>query len=345
MTKHSNPTATPAVDPLSAAATRWLHEQLGECKPKLLFADASFRSYYRIKLAQPWMDSTSLVLMHAPPDKESLTHFVAVARHWRERGVHAPEIKSINSELGLALLEDFGEHHLSTAPPQEITAWYSLALYQLQAIRQVQQGDLPDFCRDQLPLEMQLLPVWGRHHGIVVDNQGWQALCTRLHAELLAMPQVTTHRDFHSRNLMRLGTNPAQGTIGVLDFQDACIAPVGYDLASLVFDAYIQLPQELVQRLIDHQAKALVMDSKDLTRQLNLVGLQRLLKVYGIFCRLAVRDHKRSYLACLPRISAYMVQITAALVEGGDNWVGQHQPLMAKLTTHASEIQTSRCEP
>jgi len=320
-------------EPLPSQTVSWLVGQLGEkCEPKLLFADASFRSYYRIHPPKSWRRAASLVLMYAPPQKESLQHYLQLANDWRAQEVNTPEIIAADARLGLALIEDFGDQHLASAEPRQLTDWYLIAFTQLRAIQGVNPAGLPDFMRDHFPVEMRLLPEWS---DLKIDPHSWRSLCDRLAAELALMPMLACHRDFHCRNLMRIGDAPNGGAIGVLDFQDACLGPAVYDLASLVFDAYIRLPEKLVDRLVSSQAQALGLELPDLRRQLHLVALQRLLKVYGIFCRLSKRDHKPRYLAYLPGVGASIARVGDLLLEQGERWLKPHQMLFAELASQA----------
>lgn len=295
----------------------WLANEVGFHIVKLApaSADASFRRYFRV-----WReDGSTRVVMDAPPDKEDIRPFLKVASLLQSCGVHVPHIDAVDSARGLLLLEDLGsEHYLAQLRAHaDPDALYGDALEALRRI-QVQGRDaareLPPYDRTGLEREMELMPVWfcERHLQLRLDGEdrGQIAECFDfLATEALAQPVVFVHRDYHSRNLML----SAQRNPGIVDFQDAVAGPVGYDLVSLLKDCYIDWPRERVQRWVsDYRARLLPASAlagtseQEFQRWFDLIGLQRHIKVLGIFARLWYRDGKSGYLPDLPRTLEYV---------------------------------------
>jgi N-acetylmuramate 1-kinase len=300
------------VDPRLAALTRWLAGPLGGPEFSLApaSADASFRRYFRVTRA----DGRSFIAMDAPPAHEDCAPFVRVARLLRDAGVHAPEVLAEELEQGFLMLTDLGtvtyldaldESNAGTLMRDAIAA---LVRWQ----RATRAGMLPPYDEALLRRELALFPEWyvGRHLGRALSAPqaaAWQALCTMLVASALAQPQMYVHRDYMPRNLMVCEPNP-----GVLDFQDAVIGPITYDIASLTRDAFISWEEE---RVIDWAARyweaaraaalPVEADFGEFWRALEWMGLQRHLKVLGIFARLTYRDGKPRYLEDTPRFLGY----------------------------------------
>ncbi len=286
-------------------------------------ADASFRRYFRVRRD----DGTTWIAMDAPPDKEDLPTYLRVSALLEGCGVHVPRVLADDTAQGFALLEDLGGTHMLTALNQgaDPGALYDQALdtlARLQLSGDAASRHLPPYDRATLLREMQLLPDWycARHLQMEPDA-ATQALLQRtfdlLADAALAQPQVFVHRDYHSRNLM---VTPAHSP-GVIDFQDALRGPVGYDLASILKDCYVEWPREQVRQwvaqfrarlLAGGEAGRALAGSSDAAflRAFDLIGLQRHIKVLGIFARLFWRDGKTGYLADLPRTLGY-VQATA----------------------------------
>lgn len=279
-------------------------------------SDASFRRYFRVDCA----DGVSRIVMDAPPGKEDTAPYLWVAGLLRDAGLAAPAVVAADPGRGFVLLEDLGERtYLSELqdarasgdePRTEAAMRAALgALVRMQGI----DAALPPYDEARLRAELDLFPEWyvGRHLGASLDAAEAAALARvfdALLASALAQPRVFVHRDFHSRNLMhRRGAEP-----GVLDFQDAVSGPITYDLASLLRDAYIAWPEE---RQLDwairywEAARAaglpVAADFADFYRDFEWMGLQRHLKVLGIFARLYHRDGKSQYLGDLPQVMAY----------------------------------------
>ena len=294
----------------------WL-DQLGYRDYRLSPAteDASFRSYLRLET-----DTESLIIMDAPPAKESCAQFIAVARKLRDAGLSAPEIIAQNPDQGFLVLTDFGgSDYLSQLNPETEGSLYGDALAALLRMQtRIDAADLPPYDEALLNRELDLFHDWflGKLLGISLDpgqQAIWQSIKQVLVENALAQPQVFVHRDYHSRNLMKLET----GNPGILDFQDAVKGPITYDLVSLLRDCYIDWPPIRVDQLaLDYYEFARVNDLVDVKaaqfmRWFNLMGIQRHLKAIGIFSRLKLRDGKSGYLKDIPRTLEYLRQVSA----------------------------------
>ena len=258
--------------------------------------------------------------MDAPPDREPCDQFIAVARKLRSAGLNAPEIIAQNRGEGFLLLTDFGgRDYLSQLSPASEASLYGDALEALLLMQtRIDAAELPLYDMALLNREMDLFHDWflGKLLGISLDQAQqsiWQSIKQRLVENALAQPQVFVHRDYHSRNLMKLEIdNP-----GILDFQDAVKGPLTYDLVSLLRDCYIDWPPARVEQLaLDYYERARVNDLLDaepaqFMRWFNLMGIQRHLKAIGIFSRLKIRDGKPGYLKDIPRTLEYVRQVSA----------------------------------
>lgn len=276
-----------------------------------LSGDASFRRYHRIHLPViAEIDKTEItyLLMDAPPDKESVAEFVHVADIMSEV-VNVPDIIAQDIERGFLLLQDFGTvefAHLIRDDAKHKDVYYSQALSTLAALQSLDtQVDLPVYSDAKLAEEMDLFEAWFLPYLSVSMNdeakQLWQALKTQLIADISKQPSVIVHRDYHSRNLM---ADKGSDTLGVIDFQDAVIGAYTYDLVSLVRDAYIHYDEKWVEKRI-HEFYELInpkVDFGSFLVQTNIMGVQRHLKVLGIFVRLSERDGKCRYLNDIPKV-------------------------------------------
>ncbi|HRP26333.1 phosphotransferase [Thauera sp.] len=289
-------------------------------------ADASFRRYFRATFAD---GSPSRIIMDAPPDKEDVRPWLHVAGLFRAAGAHVPEVLAQDLEQGFLLLSDLGSTTYLAAlqpsdgqapDPQPAHGLYADALGSLAAIQCASRaGVLPEYDRALLLRELQLFPEWyvARHKGITLtdaETATLNAAFDRILAVNLAEPQVFVHRDYHSRNLMRLepgdglGPNP-----GIIDFQDAVYGPISYDLVSLFKDAYIRWDEEFILDMLIRYwetAKKLGLPVRaefaDFHRDFEWMGVQRHIKVLGIFARLCHRDGKDGYLADMPLVMDYL---------------------------------------
>jgi N-acetylmuramate 1-kinase len=300
--------ATHPVDERLAALTRWLAGPLAGERFSVApaSADASFRRYFRATLE----DGRSFVAMDAPPDKEDCRPFLHVAQLMREAGLHAPQVHAQDPAQGFLLLEDLGRDtfldvmHAANAGALMRDATAALLRWQLAT----RAGALPPYDEALLRREMALFPEWylGRHLGRKPDA-ALQAVYDALAQSALAQPAVYVHRDYMPRNLMVSAPNP-----GVLDFQDAVLGPITYDIASLTRDAFVSWEEEQVLdwtvRYWEGAKKAglpVQADFAEFWRAFEWMGLQRHLKVLGIFARLTYRDGKEKYLADTPRFLGY----------------------------------------
>lgn len=276
-------------------------------------SDASFRSYWRTLGHDP-----SRIVMDAPPDKEDLGPWLAIAERLRGGGIEAPEVLAADRERGFLLLSDLGRDLLLPALNSEtVEHWYRIGLNTLlQMQSSVAAHELPAYDEARLVAEMELLPTWllQRHLGFTPECEQWD-LIERAFRHLLdaaaEQPRVFVHRDYHSRNLMRL----TDGRLGVIDFQDAVHGPIAYDLVSLLRDCYIAWPDSQVYAWVEgYRRQAVAAGLTDASRErfarwFDLIGLQRHIKVLGIFCRLYYRDGKAGYLGDLPLVWAYTRRI------------------------------------
>jgi len=279
-------------------------------------SDASFRRYFRA-----YFDGVSCIVMDAPPPKENVRPFVRVASLLRNAGVQAPEIIAADEEQGFLLLTDFGTRsYLDCLNPISVDRLYEDALDALLRLQHgvdIETSGLPLYDERLLGIELDLFRDWflDRLLGLTSDTAEstvFDEVKRLLIASALEQPRVCVHRDYHSRNLMvteRL--NP-----GVLDFQDAVIGPVTYDLVSLLRDCYISWPRSMVEVwMIDHYtrlAEAGFLSSVGLDafrRWFDLMGMQRHLKAIGIFSRLKLRDGKLGYLKDIPRTMSYVLDV------------------------------------
>jgi len=274
-------------------------------------ADASFRRYFRVDGA----DGASYILMDAPPPQEDVRPFIQVAELFGGTGVSVPRVLARDAERGFLLLTDLGsttylqQLNIDTAHKLYLDAIDALVLLQAQS----QPDVLPEYDRALLLRELNLFPEWyvAKHRGVTLDDKQQAALqkvFDALLANNLAQPQVYVHRDYHSRNLMVLDS----GNPGILDFQDAVYGPITYDLVSLLRDAYIQWDEEMVlDWAIRYWEKArraglpVAPDIDSFYRDFEFMGLQRHLKVLGIFARLYHRDGKAAYLDDMPLVMEY----------------------------------------
>ena len=280
--------------------------------------DASFRRYFRYDVVTDMQArlGATLVAMDAPPERENVPAFVHVQGLLLEAGVSVPAIAARNIEQGFLLLSDLGNTtYLSRLSIDNAAFMYSDAVDALLKFQMASQPDvLPEFDRAFVMRELGIFPEWylGKHLGVTLDDKQQAQLngvFEAIAANVLAQQQVFMHRDFHSRNLMFLD----QHNPGVIDFQDAVYGPVTYDLASLLRDAYIQWDEDMVLDWVVRywqSAKQVGLpvnpDIDAFYRDFEFMGLQRHLKILGIFCRLNYRDGKPNYLGDLPTVMDYV---------------------------------------
>jgi aminoglycoside/choline kinase family phosphotransferase len=297
---------------------------------RIASADASFRRYLRVDTQA----GASLIVMDAPPDKENCEPFVKVAKLMQSAGLKAPEVLAWHEAQGFMLLTDLGDQTMMSAidvkNPQANHALYMLAVDALIAWQlSSKAGVLPPYDEALLNRELSLFPDWYLAQHRQIDVQGkmritldstFKMLVTRN----LASPSVFVHRDFMPRNLMM--PKGSDAALGVLDFQDAVYGPVTYDVASLMRDAFLTWEEDFVLdvtiRYWEKARKAGLLDFEGwhqdfgvFYRAVEWMGLQRHLKVAGIFARLTLRDGKEKYLADAPRFIAYIRSTAARYIE------------------------------
>lgn len=284
-------------------------------------ADASFRRYFRI-----YVESNTFVVMDAPPEKEDCAPFVRIASALGEIGLNVPRVEQQDLAAGFLLLSDLGEDsYLSLLNDETVDQMYRNAidaLITMQLKGNTNALALPAYDRALLMSEMELFCDWllGKHLGLHLNDDDHTMLSNAfdlLADNALSQPQVWVHRDYHSRNLMVCDNNP-----GILDFQDAVVGPVSYDLVSLLRDCYIEWPQAKQQRWLDYycqcaEASGLLTPDQvhPFQRWFDLMGVQRHLKAAGIFARLYLRDGKDGYLKDIPRTLSYICRLTNSYSE------------------------------
>jgi N-acetylmuramate 1-kinase len=291
--------------------TRWL-DSLSEntyIDLKPASADASFRQYFRVTNNK---DNKTYIVMDAPPEKEDCHPFLLVTDLIRGVGVNAPDVISMDIHQGFLLLDDLGSKpYLDYLDENNADKLYIDAIDALVKMQTID-GMLPAYDEQRLQTEMDLFETWylKRHLGIELD-QSLQAkldsVCKVLIENALEQPQVFVHRDYHSRNLMITDENNP----GVIDYQDAVIGPISYDLVSLFKDCYIEWPRERIELWLEQYlariTPAQLIEKDTLIRWFDLMGVQRHLKVLGIFARLNYRDGKTQYLRDLPLTLKYVL--------------------------------------
>ncbi len=278
-------------------------------------SDASFRRYFR------WQGGAhSLIVMDAPPPQENCQPFVQVAALLAEARVNVPQILAADLERGFLLLNDLGRQtYLDVIDADNADTLFADALKALLAFQQLPMtAPLPSYDDALLRRELQLFPDWyvQRHLGVQfteAQQARWQRVSQLLIDSALAQPRVLVHRDYMPRNLMLSAPNP-----GVLDFQDAVYGPVTYDVTCLFKDAFLSWPEARVQGwLRQYWAQARTLDIpvqaelEEFLRASDLMGVQRHLKVIGIFARICHRDGKPRYLGDVPRFFAYIDEVLA----------------------------------
>ena len=278
-------------------------------------ADASFRRYFRATLD----DGKTHIVMDAPPAKGDCRPWLHVQQLFRNAGAHVPEVLAQDLERGFLLLSDLGNTtYLQALNADNAAQLYADAIVALVKIQQASRpGVLPDYDRTLLRRELDLFPQWfiAEHHRIALDHSERQSLDTvfeRILAVNLAEPKVFVHRDYHSRNLMHIPEAGA-GNPGIIDFQDAVFGPISYDMVSLLKDAYVEWDEDVVLdwliRYWEQARKAnlpVASDFGDFFRDYEWMGVQRHLKVLGIFARLFHRDGKEAYLKDLPLVTRHL---------------------------------------
>ncbi|TQR63759.1 aminoglycoside phosphotransferase family protein [Acinetobacter sp. RF14B] len=307
--------------PREQSIQSWIASVLGsdQFETHFLAGDASFRRYARIKL-----NNKTFMLMDAPPEKEDCVPFVTIDEFFDAHGVRVPHIVSKDLKQGFLLLEDFGDVLLSNLLNDEtVDAYYEQSFKQLIQLQSIPgEGQLPVYSYEKLISEMELLTDWMLPALKIQPTEADTALIKRTFAILanaaLAQPQVIVHRDFHSRNLMKIEN---ETELGVIDFQDAVIGADTYDLISITRDAYVQWNADRVYQwfkifydLLPAASKQ-ERDFEQFKKDADMMSIQRHIKILGIFVRLFERDGKSAYLKDLPRVMWYLLQETKPYAE------------------------------
>ena len=298
-------------------ATDWARNMLGhdELSFEPVSGDASFRRYFRVFDGQ-----CSYVLMDAPPKQEDSRPFVEVAARLRAAGLRSPEIHHFDLELGFGLIEDMGNQLYRSVIDSRsaLTLFPDLFDVLARMARDVSADDLPAYDHELLQTELDLFTDWylAHHKQYTLGDAAkscWRELCKTLIQNAVTQPQVFVHRDFHSCNLMWEESRAP----GIIDFQDAVRGPLSYDFISLIWDRYIHWPRARVELWMKDMHSRLQPDFalSSWVRYCDLMGLQRNLKVAGIFARLHYRDGKQGYLEMIPRFYSYLLEVTALYPE------------------------------
>ncbi|MCS5588004.1 MAG: phosphotransferase [Porticoccaceae bacterium] len=282
-------------------------------KLEALAGDAGFRRYYRLN-TQP-----SLIAVNSPPLKEKNPAYVNIALFLQAEGVRTPKIYAVNFEQGYILLEDFGErlfqHELCL---ENQSCLYDKAESTLLEIQNcpVENSPTPDYNHQKLAEELALFERWFVRELLGIrlgadEKATLDQLFEQLIDNALQQPQFLVHSDYHSRNLMLLEDDQ----IGVIDFQDAMRGAITYDLVSLLKDCYVRWPATWVKQRalnfkqrLEKEGTLVNIDDKQFMQWFDLMGLQRHIKVLGIFARLALRDHKKAYLQDIPLVVRYCLE-------------------------------------
>jgi len=298
-------------------AATWAANTLGLNQVKLVpvSGDASFRRYFRISTPD-----RTVILMDAPPDKETSAPFVDIDRRLREAGLNAPEIYAFNLGLGLGLLEDFGDTlYRDVLDEQSVDELFPTLFTVLENMaRKVSTVELPVYDALLLQNEMDLFPDWylrvhKKRPFSSAERILWNGICTRLIRSAHEQPQVFVHKDFHSCNILRTES----GVPGIIDFQDGLSGPLCYDFVSLLWDRYIVWPRDRLESWMKdcHRQLGPDCDLETWIRWCDLMSVQRNLKIVGIFARLKYRDGKDGYLDMIPRFYRYVIDVLSRYPE------------------------------
>lgn len=292
------------------AAAAWAAAELGLAEIELqpVSGDASFRRYFRLRAP-----GRHLILMDAPPDREDSRPFIDIAERLRAGGLKPPEIIRFDLQQGFGLLEDFGDTlYRDVLDENSVDDLFPGLFAILEGMAAgVDARGLPEYGEGLLQAEMDLFPDWylDRHRRrpfTGAERLLWVNLCHSLIESARRQPQVFVHKDFHSCNLLQTEDGP-----GIIDFQDGVRGPVSYDLVSLLWDRYIAWPRERLLGWMTEIRPQLAPNfaPEDWIRYCDWMGLQRNLKIVGIFARLNYRDGKQGYLEMIPRFYQYLLDV------------------------------------
>jgi aminoglycoside/choline kinase family phosphotransferase len=318
------------------ALTKWVERQLvdklaltpaRDWQLHNLNGDAGFRHYYRLHGPDSTeLQGLKLLAVDAPPETEDSAQFVALAHYLRDYGVRTPVVYAADTAQGFLLIEDFGDRLLqSELTAETAAASYGAAFMALLALQQADDDPvlIPRYDQSLLRRELELFGEWFVKKLLNYDLSAAErvmlnAFFEQLEFAALEQPQVLVHRDYHSRNLLLCDT----GSLGVIDFQGAVWGPCTYDPVSLLRDCYLRWPKEEVRRWAIGYGNMAIdvgimppVNAQTYMRWFDWMGLQRHIKVLGIFARLHLRDHKSHYLADLPRVIGYILDVAGDYAE------------------------------
>jgi len=286
----------------------WI-ESLGykDCKLEVVSADASYRKYYRLLIK-----GRSYIVMDSSMQVESIYPFIDVSVRLLKADVQIPRVYAQNLSLGYLLIEDLGDIHLiNVLNEMSCKLLYTRAIYEILKMQKADTTGLDLYDEEFLMLEMNLMPEWylEKHLGITLNNEeknDLNSVLTLIKNEVIAQPQgYFVHRDFHSRNIMFAG----RGKVWVIDYQDALIGSITYDLASLLNDVYIKFDREkIVELVLEFKILKGIKDVSDeqFIRWFDFMAMQRHIKILGIFARLKIRDNKPAYINDIPMTLTYI---------------------------------------
>jgi len=293
------------IDKRLEALTDWLENFFGDENFVINSAsdDASFRRYFRVE-----HENSTFIAMDAPPEKENSKSFVKIAAMLRANNIHAPKIFETDLAQGFLLIEDLGSQtFLKALNKDNLIELYKKAIDELIKMQAIDcHDDLPLYDSTLLKMEMQLLIDWYLPKNISDEQPQLTTIFQMLSDNALNSPQVFVHRDYHARNMMMLDDE-----VTIIDFQDAVIGSNTYDLCSLLKDAYLELESVEIKILLQyyHKRTESKIEFSEFEKQFELMGLQRHLKILGIFKRLSIRDDKHQYLDNIPLVKKYVSQI------------------------------------
>lgn len=315
----------------------WLARQLPgtELNVQALSGDASFRRYYRVIISQAKDHRASaiadscLIAVDAPPQTEKNREFVSIAKHLHQHGVNVPQVQAYDYQQGYLLLSDLGDQLLlPLLNENSADSAYQSAIELLISMQRsdVDALSLPHYSAELLNAEMTLFLEWFiaglLGYSLSFEERAMiEALFQKLIDSAQEQPQVFVHRDYHSRNIMQ----SAEGELATIDFQDAVIGPISYDLVSLLRDCYVSWPESCIEQWLAYyqqqaQQQGVIqsVEAQHFRRWFDLMGLQRHIKVLGIFARLYQRDGKAAYLNDLPLVINYILSVANNYPEFGD---------------------------
>jgi aminoglycoside/choline kinase family phosphotransferase len=301
-----------------------------------LAGDASFRRYFRVHAD----DGSTAVLMDAPPEKEDSRPFLAIGRQLHDMGFSAPQALATELDIGLVLLEDFGDDRVGPVlvrEPGRERAVYETAVDILAALHQLPAGPVPPYAEPELLREARLFPDWYLPAMNITEASGYDAAWAPLWAAVRAEPPVLVLRDYHADNLMIIDRPGLRG-LGLLDYQDALAGHPAYDLASLLQDIRRTVNPALEAAMIDRYLAARPgVDGAAFRTAYAILAAQRNIKILGVFTRLYVRDGKAGYPAFHPRLWELVTRNLAdpALASVAD-WFAAHVPAAARTGVKVS---------